>query len=229
MPAPYETSDYLALITSEHRGKPNFEATVSAVVSPLADVQSVMAAMPAAFDLDTAVGVQLDVVGEWVGVSRNISIPLVPVWFSWGTAGLGWGEGIWKGPYDPTSGVAALDDDTYRDLIRFKIRANTWDGLIGSAQSAIETFYGGVSGSLPFVEDGQDMTMTVCVSGNRPAAMRFAIFAGRYVQFKPAAVTVRTVVPSTPGPVFGFGVSNEYIDGWGSGSWAIDAEAALTA
>ena len=229
MSAPYQTSDYLALITSEHRGKPDFEGVVSAAVGPLADAQTVIASLPAAFDLDSAVGKQLDAVGEWVGVSRTISIPLVSVWFSIGVLHLGVGEGIWKGPYDPTTGIVELDDDTYRDLIRLKIKVNTWDGLIGSAQSALSAFYGGVSGSLPFIDDGQDMTLTVCISGNRPAMMRFAIFAGRYVEFKPAAVTIRTVVPSSPGPVFGIGVNNAYIGGVGSGSWAVDAKTALTA
>ena len=222
--APFEPDDYLGKITSEHRGKPRFSATVEANVSPIADAQAFLAGIPEAYDLDTAIGAQLDVVGEWVGISRKIQIPLVSVWFSVGIAGLGVGEGIWKGPYDPTYGIASLDDDTYRDLIRLKIKVNTWDGLVGSAQAAVDAFYGGVSGSLPFVEDGHDMTMTVCISGNRPATMRFAIFAGRYVQFKPAAVTVRSVVPSIPGPVFGIGVDNEYIAGVGAGSWAVDAE-----
>lgn len=229
MAAPYETPDYLGLITSEHRGKPNFEAVVTSCVEPFVAAQGLAASLPEAFDLDSAIGAQLDVVGEWIGVSRTISIPLVSVWFTWGDANLGWGAGIWKGPYDPTMGIAQLDDDTYRDLLRLKIKVNTWDGLIGSALAAIQEFYGGVSGSLPFIEDGQDMTMTVCVSGTRPAPMRFAILAGRYVEFKPAAVSVRTIVPSEPGPVFGWGVSNEYIAGWGSGSWAVDAADALTA
>lgn len=229
MPSPHAASDYLDLVTSEHRGKPKFSATVEAVVEPIAEGQSVLAGFPADYDLDTAIGAQLDVVGEWVGVSRQISIPLVQVWFSWGVAGLGWGEGVWKGPYDPETGIASLDDDTYRDLIRFKIVVNHWDGLLGSAEATIQAFYGTSSEVLPFIDDGADMSMTVCISGERPAAMRFAIFAGRYVEFKPAGVTIRTVVPSEPGPVFGFGVSNDYIAGWGSGAWAVDAADALTA
>ena len=229
MAAPYSTDDYVGLITPAHRGRPKFAATVAATVDPIAEAQAFLAGLPAAFDLDTAIGVQLDVVGQWVGVSRTISIPLVSVWFSWGAPGLGWREGIWKGLYDPTTGIAELDDDTYRDLIRLKIAANTWDGLIGSAEAAVIAFYGSREGSLPFICDGQDQTMTVCISGERPAQMRFAIFAGRYVEFKPAAKTIKTVVPSVPGPVFGFGISNDYVAGWGAGAWAVDATAALTA
>ncbi|MFG1259142.1 DUF2612 domain-containing protein [Xanthobacter flavus] len=225
--APFRSADYLDLITSEHRGKPKFTATVSASVSPAAEQQAVLDGLSEAFDLDTAIGVQLDAVGAWVGISREIQIPLVNVWFSFGIEGRGWGQGIWKGPYDPETGVYSLDDDTYRKLIRLKILVNNWDGLTGSAAQAIETFYA-ADGSFPFLIDNQNMSMTVCISGDRPAAVMFAIFAGRYVEFKPASVKVFNVVPSVPGtPVFGFGVDNERIGGWGSGSWARNAEDAM--
>lgn len=225
--APFRGADYLDLITSEHRGKARFAATISASVSPTAEQQAMLAALPAAFDLDTAIGVQLDAVGAWVGISRLIQIPLINVWFSFGIEGRGWGQGIWKGPYDPETGIYALDDDTYRKLIRLKIKVNNWDGLLGSAQVAIEEFYEAV-GSYPFILDNQNMSMTACISGARPAAVMFALFAGRYVEFKPAAVKMFNVVPSVPGtPVFGFGVDNERIAGWGTGSWARDAEEAM--
>ena len=225
--APFTVDDYVGLITSEHRGKARFTATVRATVQPAADTQAFLDDLPGAFDLDSAIGVQLDAVGAWVGISRLISIPLITVWFSWGIVGRGWGEGIWKGPYDPETGIYALDDDTYRKLIRLKILVNNWDGLTNSASSAFEAFYAS-DGSYPFILDNEDMSMTVCISGARPPAIMFAIFAGRYVEFKPASVRILNVVPSVPNtPAFGFGVDNEYISGWGTGSWVRDAEEAM--
>jgi len=225
--APFRGADYLDLITSEHRGKARFTSTIAASVSPTAEQQAMLAALPAAFDLDTAIGVQLDAVGAWVGISRLIQIPLINVWFSFDIVGRGWDEGIWKGPFDPETGIYALDDDTYRKLIRLKIRVNNWDGLLGSAQAAIAEFYA-AEGSFPFVLDNTDMSMTACISGARPAAVMFAIFAGRYVEFKPAAVRLNTVVPSVPGTgAFGFDVENDYIGGFDSGSWPRDAEEAM--
>lgn len=225
--APFRGADYTDLITSEHRGKPKFTATVSASATPLAEQQTFLDGMPAAFDLDTAIGAQLDAVGAWVGISRLIQIPLINVWFSFDIDGRGFDEGIWQGPYDPETGIYALDDDTYRKLIRLKILVNNWDGLEGSAAQAIETFYAS-EGSYPFLVGGQNMSMTVCISGARPPAVMFALFAGRYVEFKPASVQIDTVVPSIPGDaVFGFDVDNEYIGGFDTASWAVNAEDAM--
>ncbi|MGC7970039.1 DUF2612 domain-containing protein, partial [Salmonella enterica] len=72
--------------------------------------------LPFDFDLDQAIGVQLDAVGEWVGISRNITVPLAGVYFSFDIAGLGFDQGVWKGPFDPDTGLTTLDDDTYRLL-----------------------------------------------------------------------------------------------------------------
>ncbi|HMN39454.1 MAG TPA: DUF2612 domain-containing protein [Phycisphaerales bacterium] len=225
--APFGINDYTNFITSEHRGKARFTETIRATTQPAVDVQSFLYSLPSAFDLDTSIGVQLDADGAWVGISRLISIPLINVGFSWGIAGRGWGEGIWKGPYDPETGIYALDDDTYRKLIRLKILVNNWDGLTGSASSAFEAFYAS-DGSYPFILDNEDMSMTACISGARPPAIMFAIFAGRYVEFKPASVRILNVVPSVPNtPAFGFGTDNEYISGWGTGSWVRDAEDAM--
>ena len=68
--------DYLALITAYHRGKPKFAAMVRAIVEPFVAIQDFIAHLPLDFDLDLAIGVQLDVVGEWVGRSRFIETPL---------------------------------------------------------------------------------------------------------------------------------------------------------
>ena len=225
--APFTKADYSGLITSEHRGKPRFVATVEASVEPAVGVQSFLDGLAGAFDLDTSIGVQLDAVGAWVGISRLISIPLINVWFSFDIAGRGFDEGIWKGPFDPETGIYALDDDTYRKLVRLKIEVNNWDGLTGSAAAAVEAFYE-ADGVYPFVLDNQDMTMTACISGARLPALMFAIFGGRYVEFKPAGVRIDTVVPSVPGTAaFGFDVANDYIAGFDTGSWVRDAEAAM--
>lgn len=122
------TDDYLGKIIPQHRNKPKFVATVAASIDPVTGLVDLLAGMPEDYDLDTAIGAQLDVVGQWIGQTRNVQIPLIVVWFSFDTAGLGFDEGIWKGPYDPTTGVYALDDDTYRNLLYAKIIANGWDG-----------------------------------------------------------------------------------------------------
>ena len=64
------------------------------------------------------------------------------------------------------------------------------------------------------------MTMIFGVAGERPDMLRLALWGGGYVGLKPQAVSVRYIVSSVPRtPLFGFGIENEYIAGWGSGSW----------
>ena len=68
---------------------------------PLCGVDELLQELRTAFDLDTAIGRQLDAVGVRVGRTRHLHTPLEGVYFSWNTEGVGWNEGIWKGRYDP--------------------------------------------------------------------------------------------------------------------------------
>src|ERR1039458_1627914 len=135
-PTPGDPTYYLRLVTSEHIDKPNFIATLTAVLQPLADVQVRLAGMPGIFDLDVAVGDQEDKTGQWVGISRELQEPLTGVYFSLDTVGLGFDQGTWKGPFDPSTYLTALPDDAYRLLLRAKILNNKWDGTIPGAYAA---------------------------------------------------------------------------------------------
>lgn len=64
---------YLSLITSEHKNRPLFMAFVAALIQASVDQQYVMGTFSSLFDLDLAVGDQLDKLGAWIGVSRNLS------------------------------------------------------------------------------------------------------------------------------------------------------------
>ncbi|WP_248322046.1 DUF2612 domain-containing protein [Caballeronia sp. Sq4a] len=215
-------TDYTSLITSEHASKPKFSAMVAAVAQCFVDQINVTQSIPPAFDLDEAIGVQLDAVGLWVGITRQIKTPL-NVYFSLDTVGLGFDQGSWQGPFDPSTGLVSLDDATFRTLIRAQIAANSWDGTIPSAASAYANLFVG-SESYIFIQDNQDMTMMVGVSGAIPSAVLRALFSGGYLQLRPEGVLARYVVPSVNNTsLFGFDVSNQYIAGFDSGSWAVAA------
>lgn len=212
--------DYLALIIPEHRSKPKFSATVAATVEPLCQLQEVIASLPAAFDLDEAVGVQLDAVGEWVGVKRQIVTPLENVWFSLGIEGLGLGEAPLLGPYDSDTGLTTLNDTTYRKLLKARIAINNWDGTVASAQAALDIFFDDPD-TLVFYDDRGDMTASVAISGKIPTILLLVIMAGNYLPVKPAGVDVDYLVTSVDGaPCFGLGVNNEFIGGLGVGALA---------
>lgn len=209
---------YLGLITALHRDKPKFTAMISAVSQSFVDAQAMFAGLVPGYDLDMAIGVQLDVVGLWVGVSRHIQTPLEGVYFSLDVVGLGFDEGIWKGPFDPDSGVTTLDDDTYRLLIRAKIGANHWDGTLESSAAILKLIFG--DETHVFIQDNGDMSVDIGLSGIRPPAIFLALLTGGYIPIKPEGVRVNYyVIPNQDGPLFGFDVTNEYLSGFDSGIW----------
>ncbi|NTG86216.1 DUF2612 domain-containing protein [Agrobacterium rhizogenes] len=252
--------DYLGEISSYHRGKPKFTATITALVQPFVNTQAFLGSLPHAFDVDYSIGVQEDADGEWIGISRNIPVPIPNVWFSFDDDKRGFDLGIWKGPYDSDTGITVLDDETYRTLLRAKIAANNWDGTVENAPDAFSIIFPPpstaritleglnpdgsysiltgltdsglyaaltalppLSGTLLFVLDNGDMTMTVGVAGQIPSLLFLAILELGLLPIKPAAVRVNYEITSVNNsPVFGFDVQNEYIAGFDTGAWGVD-------
>lgn len=216
--------DYVALVTSEHR-RPRFLALVAACVRPYADAQAALAALPAAFDVDTAVGVQLDAVGLWVGVTRWLQTPLTGVYFSWDTPGVGWEAGVWKGRYDPASGLSALDDESFRTVIRARIVANHWDGSVPQAYAAWRIAFAG-TGSLLVIQDNQDMSMGAGIAGIRPDAVFRALLLGNSIPLKPEGVRLDWyAVTPDGGKLFAWDCESDALGGWAGesgtgGRWA---------
>lgn len=217
-----DITKYLDYITSEYRNQPNFVSVVSAVVQPLADENQVVQEFPLDYDLDVAVGAQLDTVGLWIGQSRYLSEPLTNVYFSFDIAGLGFDQGTWLGPFDPTSGLVALPDDEYRVLLRAKIANNQWDGTVPSAYKFMAPVF---PGDTFFIIDNQDMSMYIGVAGPVPLnAVTFALLTGGYLNIKPAGVRIAGYITSTT-PLFGFDVEDPTIAGFDVGSWSTFTEA----
>lgn len=134
--------DYVNLITPWQANpvKARFLATVRAGVQPYADGQAFIASLPEAFDVDEAVGVQLDVDGEWIGRDRYVPIPLPDTTLALGIQGRGLGQGYWRTNYDGTDAISSLPDSLYRPLLYAKILANRWDGTGPMAVQIVRTY-----------------------------------------------------------------------------------------
>ncbi|WP_298998183.1 DUF2612 domain-containing protein [uncultured Desulfovibrio sp.] len=209
---------YPSLITSQHQ-QPRFTALVAVLTQPLVDAQALLASLPAAFDVDTAVGVQLDAVGLWVGITRVLRVPLSGVYFAWGVEGVGWSEGVWKGPYDPETGLTSLPDDVFRRLVKARIAANAWDGSIPGAYDVWESAFAD-TGSIIMIQDNQDMSMVVGIAGMRPDAVTQALLMGNYIPLKPEGVCVSWyAVTQDGGPLMAWGCQADGLGGWGAGRW----------
>lgn len=154
--------DYMALITPWQAAsiKARFLSTVRAGVQPYADAQAVIAGLPAAFDLDYAVGAQLDVDGQWVGRTRFIPTPAPNTLFSFDINNLGWDQGYIDGPYDSAQGLSALADDDYRRLLRAKVLANSWDGTADGALAILRSYFTDTTTIIFVQDDGQAIPFT---------------------------------------------------------------------
>lgn len=221
-------SKYTDLITNYHRGKPLFVEHLDLSTRSLTDTSVAIRGLVSAFDIDEAVGVQLDALGEWIGRSRIVSQPISGVYFSLDTAGLGWDQGVWQGPYDPDAGYTSLSDDTYRIILKAKIAINNWDGTNDSLPQILDTALEGSGLSMQIV-DNQDMTIGVWVFpdtdiSNVSLELITAIRQG-YLTVKAAGVyagsitTPVIITPSAGNKFFGFDLENQYIAGFDDGAW----------
>jgi hypothetical protein len=219
-----DAGPYLDLVTSEHNQQPKFMRMLANVFQPLADDMLLMRNFDNYFDLDIAVGVQLDTVGLWVGITRYLAVPLEGVYFSLDEVNVGFDEGTWNGPFDPTTGLTRLPDDAYRRVLRAKIGNNTWDGTIPGAYAGwVKLFEGQDNGIL--IQDLGGMHMLFALYGAIPDAVTVALYSQGYLNYKPAGVKVDAYyVPSVSDtPYFGFDVTTTTISGFDIGAFGVPA------
>lgn len=165
---------YASLLILQYLQKPKAQATIEALVDgpimdqlPL-DVQD-------AFSIDTSIGVQLDILGKYVGVLRS----------GYGTEG------------QPIT----LNDDDYRSLIKLVIIKNN----AGSSLATIQALLAGNFPGQIFVSDNQVMGLNyVLVESLGTSDLLELIVTGGYLP-RPMGVEVSaTIVPSHDNPFFGF-------------------------
>lgn len=211
--------DYINLITPEHRFQPKYVAWVSTSLGMVNDLQNLFSSMNAAFDIDSAIGNQLDTIGQLLNVSRSlpyqpqVSTDSNPV-FAWGDTGNGyggWGTGYWL-----LSGVSpVLDDNYYRLILKASIVRDRWDGTTHSLILLLNQVFS-KSGLIFLLQDSQDMTFTVIAYGTTDP-LTIDMLKHEVMIPRPEGVQMNVVVSDAK--LFAWGVSNEVYGGWGDGTW----------
>lgn len=184
-------SYYTRLLTSQYQTAPVLLSWLAALLQPLDDTATWLRQFTAAYDLDYAVGPQLDVAGTIIGQSRTVG-------------------------FQPTGGVSpVLDDDTYRVLLKARAAQNNWDGKINSLQGIwAQLFPGGVI----VIDDHSNMTATVILAGAFSSITQDLITNG-YIVPRPEGVLYDYTFGDLP--VFGFSTTNtDYIAGFNVGKWS---------
>jgi hypothetical protein len=180
-------SYYLNLLTSEYRLAPNLNSWLGVLLSPLNDTTNMLMGLTESFDLDSAVGIQLDTCGAIAGVSRTVG-------------------------FQPSGGVSpVLDDTTYRLLIKATIVKNQWDGTNGSLQPTWQALLQG--GTIENI-DNQNMTATIVLSGAFTSVVKDLISNGYIV---PRKATVQYTYTFAEQPLFGTDLSTALIAGVDTG------------
>jgi hypothetical protein len=171
--------DYIALLPSQHKDKPNFVAWLTAILSPLIDEQNIN--WVDEYDIDTATGVSLDYIGEWIGQSRSLKLP------------------------DTFGGtIELLTDVDYRQVLKIKSALNRWDGTTENIYNAVREVFGY---NFVWIEDKQNMHHNVVMDVQTFIENQAMLMAAIYKKAKPVGVMIDEFSFANRGTEY-FGMAN---------------------
>lgn len=205
--------DYTTYLTSEHQ-VPNLQAIVTGLTQPLNDIQ----AIDIDLNVNTATGYFLNVIGAWVGVSRKLPTPL-DAQLLWDTPNRNWDSLFsWVAEGTPINGIVYLDDNTYRNLIKFTIAKNYYDGTKQGAINVLSNLY---TTDIISIEDMGNMMMNVIVIGSLYDTITLALLENGYLNLAPFGVGNGYLeVSRDTNLMFSWDNNTEYFGGWDTSSWA---------
>jgi len=189
------SNQYTDLIPSANASQPKFAAMVEVITQGAVDNLAIYAQFDSAWDLDTAVGTQLDVLGQWIGMSRTVQVPITGLYFSFDIVGVGFDQGVWYQTGNPLFSNVLLTDDQYRPALKAKALANRIGRSIYDIYSVTDILFSGTPTDV-IVHDYQDMTMAFEITGTIPDDTTLAILNGDYLQLRPEGVALLpTILP----------------------------------
>jgi hypothetical protein len=180
---------YLNLVTSQHADKPKFMAWMEALLQKEDAITELTLLVNIDFDIDVAVGPQLDALGSILGVSRVLK-------------------------FQPTAGGnPILIDVDYRVALKAKISQNQWDGTIGQIYELWDNIFPNLG---LIIRDNQNMSTISTVLGASTQIQKDLVNNG-YIVPKSAAVSMGYTFGEMYG--FGYDTENTLIRGYDEGMW----------
>ena len=156
---------YADRLPAIYRNKTNARAQTKLFVKQaLAD--TLASQVSNAFSVDTATGQQLDWIGKYIGLSRNIAPVSTPPYFQMGDYnglaidyphgftsydGTGDWAGIFASYLDQGQSLADLPDNSYRQVLKLKIFNNSMDGTTYAIQQFLTLWF---PNQIQVVDDG---------------------------------------------------------------------------
>lgn len=146
-------TDYLKLVTSQHYDKPKFITWLTANLDILDDADTIIKNIDAAFDIDSALGSQLDTMGQVLGVSRYLT-------------------------FQPSVDSPTLDDEAYRFVLKAKIAQNQWDGTA----PGLTDLWNNLFPLAPInIVDNQDMTCDITFISQNFTTLQRELISNGYI------------------------------------------------
>ena len=173
-----QISYYQRLLIAEYANAPKALATIAIYVKQaLGDM--LVADLGPAFDLDTAVGPQLDILGKYIGLPRTIGLPLPEPYYEFSdyagptpspngfrdylnpatNAGVIWDNYLFQGTEN-----TALSDVAYSFMLKMQVVLNSNDGTLASIMDFLQQFF---PGQIRLI-DNKDMTLTYYLGAQVP-------------------------------------------------------------
>lgn len=140
------------------QSQPKLGAIVQSLYAPMNALDAALQQLTQLYNIDTAVGVQLDGIGSIVGQKRIVSNALYLAFFGYQgqQAGRAYGVAPYRQDNQTYTGSVTLDDVDYRTLIRLKIAVNNGHGTVPEIITACRSIF---------------QTNSVTVTVNGPAAI----------------------------------------------------------
>lgn len=212
--------EYENLLIVQYSDKPKASAMISAIVSRFKNISDVIEEFESAFDLDSAIGSQLDIIGKIVGISRNVEGVIPKIFF--GFDGNVNARGFGLAPFYTTDQAqytdTQLSDSDYRFFIRIKIaknhvKATMSDDNGSNLNAVILSMFEGYA----YMVDNKDMTVTIYIE-NSPKSYLLPYAISLDLIPLPQAVEVK-YISIVARKTFGFS-NNPNAFGFSSGSFA---------
>lgn len=185
---------YIKLLTSEYQLATNFKQWLQDNLQKAEDGMTAANSLNNNFDLDFAVGDQLDMLGEILGQGRTLT-------------------------FQPTDGTnPILEDDIYRKLLKAKVVLNHWDGQLYSIEQKWTDIF---PGTQIIIIDNQDMTLSVSVTGEISTLIQEMI-AHDMIMPRPQAVGINYTWAVTVLKKFCFDMDTLEFGGFDEANWILN-------
>lgn len=184
-----QSDAYYNLITSQHFERPKFKRYTKALLDMTAAAANVMLDSVTQYNLDKAQGIHLDTIGLLLGTDRAL-------------------------PTQSSILPQVLPDELYRLVLKAKVMQRVWDGTIEGIYAITQAIMPEAS---VWLEDNQDMSMTVYVISETITADIAELFLKGYIIPKPSSVQLNLQILKEP--FFGYDEESRLVDGYDKGRW----------